>query len=314
MRLEAEQRDRAIGSVAAAACGDALGSQYEFQTPIGEDEVPEFGFGTFGHRPGEWTDDTAMAAPILLRLSEGGSFADEASYNAVLRQWVAWSRDAKDVGIQTRQILGGLGADATEAQARILAESTHKRTGKSAGNGSLMRTGPLALGYLDDGQEAELAAAAARLARLTHWDDDNAAACALWCLAIRHAVRTGEFDVPGQVQFLPAAWRSRWAGLVAQALAESMTPADFAATNGWVVSALQASVAAINSTDSLLDALYSAIRGGNDTDTIAAITGALAGAIYGKSALPDWDDAVFGWPGVTLRELLARVDVALGDL
>lgn len=314
MHLDPEQGNRLIGSFVAAACGDALGSQYEFQTPPGPDETPEFGVGTFGHRPGEWTDDTAMAVPVLLRILDGGSFADDESYAFVVREWLDWSRDAKDVGIQTRSVLQQLPAGATEADARSSSRAAHERAGKSAGNGSLMRTGPLALGYLADGKEADLVRAATRLAQLTHWEDDNAAACSLWCLAIRHAIRTGEFDVPGQVRFLPAAWQTRWAGIIDEALAPGATPATFAATNGWVVSAFQAALAAVNSTDTATAALTSAIRAGNDTDTVAAITGALAGAVYGWAALPDWDDRVFGWPGTTLRALIGRlVEFAAGE-
>ena len=66
-----------------------------------------------------------------------------------------------------------------------------------------MRTGPVALGYLDRSPD-ELAAAAGRVAQLTHWEDDNVDACAIWCLAIRHAILTGELDVRARSRSIPA--------------------------------------------------------------------------------------------------------------
>ena len=65
----------------------------------------------------------------------------------------------------------------------------HEITGRTAGNGSLMRTAPLALAYLDD--EAALVEAARAVSELTHFDAEAGDACVLWSLAIRHAILTG---------------------------------------------------------------------------------------------------------------------------
>ena len=65
-------------------------------------------------------------------------------------------------------------------------------TSRTAGNGSLMRTAPVALAYLDD--EAALVEAARAVSELTHYDPEAGDACVLWCLAIRHAILTGLLD------------------------------------------------------------------------------------------------------------------------
>ncbi len=76
--------------------------------------------------------------------------------------------DAPDVGIQTRNVLTGLEAR-TAAHSRAAARQEHEFKGQSAGNGSLMRTAPLVLGYLrdDDDEEAKLAEAARAISDLT---------------------------------------------------------------------------------------------------------------------------------------------------
>jgi ADP-ribosyl-[dinitrogen reductase] hydrolase len=57
--------------------------------------------------------------------------------------------------------------------------------------------------------------------------------------------------------------------------------------------------------DHLRQALDAAVRGGNDTDTVAAIAGGLLGAAYGASAVPaEWRRALHGWPGMRTRDLV----------
>ncbi len=302
MTLTPTQLDRAVGAVVASAAGDALGSQYEFGPSLDDAVTPEFGIGYFGHARGEWTDDTSMAMPILQQLAEGRTLEDPATLASIVAAWREWARTSRDVGTQTRALLAGLdGTDITEEAALAASEALHLRDGRSDGNGSLMRTGPVALGYLDR-SPAELAAAAGRVARLTHWEPDNADACALWCLAIRHAVLTGELDVRAQLEWIPAERRDRWARLIDEA--ESRHPRDLAERNGWVVRAFQAALAAVSGSTSLVDALERAVRGGADTDTVAAITGSLAGAVHGASSLPaHWREILHGWPGLRTDDL-----------
>ncbi|MCW5952811.1 MAG: ADP-ribosylglycohydrolase family protein [Propionibacteriaceae bacterium] len=313
--LSEEQRDRAVSAVLASAVGDALGSAYEFGPELPDSQVPVFGVGHFGHAVGEWTDDTAMAIAILEAAARRESLCDAGVLAGVVDRWLGWAATAKDVGIQTQRVFSRIGRPTTEAGARQAAQAVHRETGRSAGNGSLMRTGPVALAYLADGQESQLAEAAGRIAQLTHVEPDNVHAVTLWCLAIRQAIRTGQFDPRAGLPWLPAEVRSRWSDLIDEATAPGRHPRDFAAQNGWVVKAFQAALAAIAGASGLREALYRAVRGGNDTDTVAAIAGSLAGAVWGASQLPaDWLTLVHGWPGYTADDLklLAR-QATLGE-
>lgn len=306
-RLTTAQTDRAIGAVLGTAAGDALGAGYEFGPPLADDApVSMIGGGGFRWAPGEWTDDTSMAVPILRAVAEGRDLADEATLDDIVAAWVGWARTAPDVGIQTRRALGALAAGReTAAAARASARAVHDESGRSGGNGSLMRTAPVALAYLGDGQESELAAAARAVSDLTHFEMDAGDACVLWCLAIRHAIRTGELDPAVGLQSLPEDRRERWASLINEA--EAKQPRDFR-SNGWVVEALQAAWCSIHrareSGGGLVDALERAVRGGRDTDTVAAIAGALVGAARGASGIPfRWTRILHGWPGLAASDL-----------
>jgi len=314
--LSAAQRDRAVGVLLGTAAGDALGAGYEFNGPLAANHpVDMIGGGLGSFEPGEWTDDTAMAVAIAEIAATGADLRSGAALDALARRWYEWSRTAKDIGVQTSSVLSaaaleGMSADAVRAASAAL----HRRTGRTAGNGSLMRTAPVALAYLGD--EAALAEAARTVSELTHFDPEAGDACVLWCAAIRHAVLTGALDVRVGLPLVDAGRRDRWAQRIAEA--EAGRPADFSGRNGWVVAALQGAWSAIAHTpvpdddpaadrfraDHLRLALEAAVRGGGDTDTVAAIAGGLLGAAHGASAVPAaWRLQLRGWPGIGTREL-----------
>jgi protein-tyrosine phosphatase len=186
-----------------------------------------------------------------------------------------------------------------------------------------MRTAPIALAYLDDPDALVLAAQ--EVSAMTHHDPAAGEACALWCLAIRHAVLEGTLDLRRGLDHLPLARASFWTERLDDA--ERSKPADFP-HNGWVVQALQAAWSAITTTavttteadpDSgstsarsttegpahFRRALEAAVRGGYDTDTVAAIAGALVGGLYGASAVPaQWRRQLHGWPDLRARDLV----------
>jgi len=298
-------RERAAGVLAGLACGDALGAAYEFGPPLEmTTPVGMLGGGPFGWEPGEWTDDTSMAIPIAQEIAAGADLLSEETLGRLVRAWKDWASDAKDVGVQTSAVLRSLSA-ATEIAARTASQTHHEASTRSAGNGALMRTAPVALAYLSDA--TGLTAAARRVAELTHWDEDAGDACVLWCHAIRHAVVTGELNIRVGLPELSydnlQLWSIRIAG------AEARQPSDYYETNGWVVSAFQGAWSSIHhgmaAGEGLVGILERAVRGGGDTDTVAAIAGSLAGAALGVSDIPAaWSDVVHGWPAMTYRDLI----------
>lgn len=308
MALTARQTDRAVGALLASAAGDALGVPYEYgvRPLVGAPQM--LGGGLGGIAPGQWSDDTEMACAIALVAAAGGDLPCEQALDQVAGQFLRWYADGPpDIGNQTRAVLSrtsrGHGA---AARMRAVARELHERTGHTAGNGSLMRTAPVALAHLDDPQA--IAEAARAISGLTHHDPVAGDACVLWCLAIDLAVRTGRLDLRAGLPHVDAAY---WATLLDEA--EREQPPHFSRNNGWVVAALQAAWSALTSTTTLRDALVAAVAGGGDTDTVAAITGALAGAAYGGSAVPyTWRRPLHGWPGLRARDLVRLAVLTTG--
>ena len=284
--------DRAAGVLTGLATGDALGAGYEFTHPAADTEICMKGGGGFGWKPGEWTDDTQMAICIARCAAKG--YLDEEEVGACFIDWCAGG--PPDVGMQTSRVLSGASTpkDLAERARAVFEESGGE------GNGSLMRTAPIALAYLDD--ERSAFDAAARVSALTHAGPDSTEACGLWTSAIVRTVTKGRgSEGPGTalerhliqaLSHLPdderrRVWRER--------IQESVEgPIDRFSKNGWVVHAFQAAVASIVHTpfpdvfpsSHLSAALKAAVRLGGDTDTIAAIVGGFLGAYWGLTAIP----------------------------
>ncbi len=314
--LNAAQTDRAVGVLLAAACGDALGAGYEFTYPPAN-LVPEMiGGGLGGFAPGEWTDDTAQAAAVAEVAATGLDLRTPLALTMIAQRFADWyAGSPADVGIRTSAVLRSAGRNPTGETMAAAARQVHDRMGRSAGNGSLMRTGVIALAYLDD--PAGLVDAAIAVSALTHHDPLAGQACAVWCLMIRHAIRDGEFPTYDDIaEWVPDP--DFWREVIVTA--ETDDPGSFT-QNGWVVGALQAAWSAITHTPvpadvpcrHLQDALGTAIRIGHDTDTVAAIAGALLGARWGASAVPAaWRRLLHGWPSRHGQDLVELSHLIVG--
>ena len=123
----------------ASAVGDALGAPYEFAGPNPSAPCDLEGGGQFRWEPGEWTDDTQMALALLTVLADGEHRPGRIG-TAMLRWFASGPRD---VGNQTRAVLGD--AARSGATVRTAAARYQERHPDAAGNGALMRTGPVAL-------------------------------------------------------------------------------------------------------------------------------------------------------------------------
>ena len=315
--------DRHVGAVLAAAAGDALGAGYEFGPPLPDDEpVHPRGGGGFGWAPGEWTDDTQMAACVLAVLAEGST--DLERVGASFREWFA--SGPADVGVQTSAVLSTSG-DLLSASLAFAAANPDG----AAGNGSLMRTSPVALAA--PGDPERIADLASGISALTHADDDCRDACVLWSIAIDHQVHHAPAsDVPWSfadavrfgLDWIPAERRDRWAGLITEA--ETSSPRSFR-RNGWVVHAFQAALSSACTTPvpegpdpaaHLQLALEAAVRCGGDTDTVAAIAGGLLGSRWGATAVPSsWRRILHGHaasrtPALRASDLDALARLAAG--
>ncbi|WP_405689113.1 ADP-ribosylglycohydrolase family protein [Streptomyces sp. NBC_00057] len=273
-----DRQDRVAGAVVGSAVGDALGAPFEFG-PAGvySARFPD-GAGTMcgggGWDPGEATDDTQMAVLVAESLLEQDGL-DLPDMFGRFRRWAAGG--PKDIGLQTEDVL-------TSGAPWDLAAALHFQVnGRAAGNGSLMRAAAPAVHFARAGQVATMDAAR-RIAALTHGDRAAWEGTAVFHELIRVALDGDDplAAVPGALDRVHEDHRARWATV----LAPDWHPDAATEFNGAVWPCLGTALWALRTTRTYENALAAAVDVGGDTDTVAAVTGGLAGAVYGFEAIP----------------------------
>lgn len=300
---------RAQGCWLGQLSGDALGSQVEFETPAVIARMHPGGVrtmqdgGTFGTLSGQPTDDSEMALGLARSLVDIGHYDVE----AVTRAYVAWLHSNPfDRGTTVSTALDAV-TEADLAAGRGAAKARQRARADSQANGALMRISPLGIwgAHLDPWHLASLARADAAL---THphpvCQDSNVA----FVLAIACAIRTGATPEEVYGQVLEASREHRLEPSVVKALeaAAGAPPADFLSHQGWVLIALQNAFYRLLH-GSLEDGVVATVGAGGDTDTNAAIAGALLGAVHGRDAVPfDWRTHVLSCRAVYGLERVKR--------
>ena len=276
--------DRAEGVLLGLACGDALGRPVEFHSPEQIDakhgELSEMiGNGTHGKPAGTITDDTDQALCIARSLVERGEF-DPAD---IAERFVAWYNGGPfDIGIMTAEALGRIdrGASWTDAGQDVWEA---KPEGSNAGNGSVMRCAPLALAFADDWEM--LQRTSRNSSRITHADPRCTHGC-----AILNCTIAAMLDGDEQPLTTALDWVST---VIPDSLVATLEPvpdnvdSDELQNSGFVLHTLQTALYHALAADSAEAAIVSAVNEGGDTDTIGAVAGAVAGARFGASALPE---------------------------
>jgi ADP-ribosylglycohydrolase len=271
--------ERARGCLLGLAVGDALGAPLEGTRARRARKAAEAGLEMTGGgtwAAGEWTDDTALALALAESIAERG-LLDTADLAA---RYIEWARVGKGIGSATAAALRGA-ADAADACSR--AEAHHEATGMSAGNGTVMRAAPIGLAA----PSVEAAVDAAKLdARLTHFDPTTGAASAALCAALI-AIRRDEDPLTaaqdqasghGKLTQLVEAARNGDEAL----LAEEAVGLERGAC--WTT--LGIGLHALDAFDDYERGVTWAISLGGDTDTNAAVGGALLGCRHGHEAIP----------------------------
>ncbi|MFB6772685.1 ADP-ribosylglycohydrolase family protein [Streptomyces sp. NPDC056337] len=275
-----KRMQRAAGAVVGSAVGDALGGPFEFGPPgafSARFPAPGVGgemCGGGGWDSGEATDDTQMAVLVAESLLEQGGL-DLPDIFARFQRWAA--SEPKDIGLQTEDVLTpGLPWD--------LAAAIHFQVNqRAAGNGSLMRVSTSAVHFAAAGQEATMEAAR-RIAALTHGDRAAWEGTAIFHELIR--ITLEDIDPLAALPDVLALVHPDHRGRYATVLAPDWHPEQATEFNGAVWPCLGSAVWALRTTTRFEDAIRAAIDLGGDTDTVAAVTGGLAGAYYGLDAIP----------------------------
>ncbi len=296
MKSQLEQMCAAIkAAVFGHAIGDALGVPVEFASRERLFRFPVtdmLAYGSHNVPAGTWSDDTSMTLCTLESLAQTGKI----DLNDMMDRFAMWANS----GYMTPSgKMFGIGRSTLHAVAEYSrnhsVDGCGGRSERDNGNGSLMRILPVILyqhfsaGHTayGDTEIEEIQSVSA----LTHAHPRSAMACGIYAFVVnevleKNSMASVEIGIEKAKDYY--AEHPEYPAFI-RLFSGALRKADVTEikSSGYVVDTLEAAVWCVLTTDSYRNCVLKAVNLGDDTDTIAAIAGGLAGLLYGFDAIPE---------------------------
>ncbi len=305
---DAQLISRARGALLGLVAGNQLGVPTEhLGTPDAIRQAFPNGVTDLAPPPknSPYDDDAAMA----LLLGESLLASNGFDANDVARRWAKWMKvDGRGIGMTTRRALTLIDRGKEPFEAGRLANQ--ENPGRSAGNGSVMRCVPVALRYHNDPDR--LIRVSTQQAAITHSDERCTWGAAVVNLAVRELLHGNIYFVDEVLHRMgdraPRVLRDAIHRVPRES--EADLPIVRQGEAGYVVHCIEIAFWFVTHDRSLEESLIFLAQAGGDTDTNAAVAGALLGARHGEVALPPrWMDQITGVEGIA--KLAERLVTAL---
>lgn len=302
--------DVVVGALVGALAGDCVGAPYEGTHPVepaaARDRVDRaLALGTL-----RYTDDTQLLLSLTDHLVDDDEHVDP---DLLVRRILHRYDDRRGYGAGMRRLVGLWrdGWDVDDAGTEVFVDGSY-------GNGAAMRVAPVGLRWARHPEQ--VTSVATRSAHVTHVHPLGVDGAVVQAHAVARAATTGAFTLD-DLAHLPAATRPLRDGLDEAAGLDPAAPPHVAAALLGTAPVAHRSVPAAlwcaATTADVADAVTLAIGLGGDTDTIAAMAGAVRGAISGPVGMPDsWRPVLEGYDEVVAaarRLHAAMVGGAGGD-
>ena len=298
-----------LNGIMGVVVGDALGCPVQFET---REEVARHpvtgmhGHGSFNLPEGSWTDDSSLTIALLESIRRVGKIDPD----DIMGNFMKWLYDGEftpygesyDIGRGTMQAID-----------RYKRNRNWRKCGgdeeRNNGNGSLMRIMPACIyctvmersGMYSDRDAIDVIHS---VGGLTHAHIRSNIACGLYFFMVKR-ILFGEGSLQERMQegliqgfaFYESCLADKenlhYYDRLRDLTAFKSVPADKIKSTGYVVDTLEAAVWSLLTTDRFEQALLKAVNLGDDTDTVGAIAGGLAGLYYGYTSIPEeWLSAI----------------------
>lgn len=280
------------------AVADAIGVPAEFESRDDLRRNPVLGmrgFGTHNQAAGTWSDDTSMTLALM------DSLTNELDYHDIMVRFSRWKSHGEytphgkvfDIGIATSKALLKFDNGSECLGCGGVDEYDN-------GNGSLMRILPIAyyiIGQYGFSCETEVIAGITHnISSLTHGHIRSKIACVIYVLIaiqllldkdLKTAIHTGIDRAFDYYQEKHIDEIEKYQRIKEENFKELSL--DSIKSSGYVVDTVEAAIWCLLNTNTYEECIISAVNLGEDTDTVAAVAGGLAGIAYGAKGIPiDW--------------------------
>ena len=280
------------------AVGDALGVPVEFASRAELDDAPVTdmeGYGTYPVPAGAWSDDTSVSLCIMDALINYGLDYDRIMVN--IGKWYY-----NDEFTPTGEMFDVGNTCSTAIENYIQHKKPYTMCGlngeRDNGNGSLMRIHPVVL-YLanKDISIAEKIEIVHTMSALTHAHDRSKIGCGIYAFVLWELLHNPSIEaVQSGLQKAEDFYKGYTELVHYNRVFDRIfiiTRREDIKSSGYIVHTLEATIWCLMTTNSYKEAVLKAVNLGDDTDTVAAVTGGLAGALYGYDAIPkEWRDTL----------------------
>lgn len=294
-----------MSAIFGVVVGDALGVPVEFTSRIERKEDPVTGmrsYGTHNQPAGTWSDDSSMTIATLEWYKE--SVDGEPDYRKLMDKFTNWLLygdytpygENFDNGVATARALIRYGKGAEPLLSGGITEWDN-------GNGSLMRAMPTALHHKVAlaGEHIGDVQFVYNISALTHAHPRSKVACFIYSKLVADILASDAVKVDILKQSL--AWTKQYLEeieddeLIKKEISAysriwdidsfKNLPEDAIKSSGYVVDTLEAAIWCFVNTKSYSECVLTAVNLGDDTDTVGAVAGGLAGAYYGMDDIPE---------------------------
>ena len=290
-----------LSGIMGVVIGDALGCPVQFRSreEVQKDPVTTMlGHGTYDMPVGTWTDDSSMTLALL------GSIRDKGGIDLqdIMNRFVRWIRNGEYTPFgEAFDVGNGTMAAIVRYMKYDDLQSCGGTTTQDNGNGSLMRILPACIyAYENKLKDKEAVSMIHKVAGLTHNHIRGQIACGLYYFCIKslldeegslmERLQKGLDDGFGfYEEFLQDTSELSHYDRLRDLKKFSEVPEPQIKSSGYVVDTIEAAIWSLITTDSFEKCELTAVNLGEDSDTVGAIAGGLAGLFYGYKAIPnDW--------------------------
>jgi len=293
--IDAKMKERLFATLYGGIVGDLMGVPVEFKKRGTFHVEDVMGYGTYNQPPGTWSDDTSLTLCLVENIIEKGdtrSLMDK--FVRYMEQgYLTPFGEMFDIGITTAEAVSSYKKGVVPEQCGKMGEFDN-------GNGTLMRIAPLVFVLINEDDFKKRKALIQQYTMITHSHPRSIVGSIIYIELLLSLYKNNSLELAlnevynllqNNLQDELHTELNAYSRIFEENFLRISD--DEINSSGYIVHSLEAAIWSVGHASTFKEAILKAVNLGEDTDTIAAITGALAGMCHQMEGIPtDWLNAI----------------------